>query len=236
MKIKTDKIYSPNFNLKKRKLSQIKYIIIHYTGMVNERKAIEKLTNIQSEVACHYFIKTNGGIIKMVPELYSAWHAGRSYWKNLKSLNKDSIGIEIRNPGHNFGYKNFKKNQITSLINLIKLMKKKFKIKSENILGHSDISPKRKKDPGEKFPWKLLAKKKLAIWHKVSDKTLKAKRGLKCNTLEIQQFKKQMKKIGYRKANLKTITLAFQRRFRPQLINGLIDKESFIISKNIVFK
>lgn len=234
MTIKTAQIYSPNFNPKKRKISEIKYIIIHYTGMRTEKKAIEKLTNIQSEVACHYFIKTNGSVIKMVPELYSAWHAGKSYWKNLKSLNKDSLGIEVSNPGHNFGYKKFKQKQILSLINLIRLIKKKFKIKNENILGHSDISPKRKKDPGEKFPWKLLAKKKLALWHTASSEKLKTKRGLKCNTLEIQQFKKRVKKIGYRNANLKTITIAFQRRFRPELINGLIDQESFIISKNIV--
>ena len=94
--------YSPNFEIKKRKSNQIKFIIFHYTGMKKEMEAIKRLTSIKSKVSCHYLIKNNGEIVVMVPDQYIAWHAGISSWKNFKSLNKSSIGIEISNPGHNF--------------------------------------------------------------------------------------------------------------------------------------
>ena len=152
--------YSPNFDLRKRSNSQVKYLIFHYTGMVSETAAIKKLTNSKSKVSCHYFIKTNGEIIQIVPDLYIAWHAGISSWKNDKYLNSNSIGIEISNPGHEHGYKNYNLKQINSIIKLSKKLKKKYKIKKENILGHSDIAPLRKIDPGEKFPWKFFSKKK----------------------------------------------------------------------------
>ena len=99
--------YSPNFNSKKRKSKEIKFLIFHYTGMKKESDSIKRLTEIQSEVSSHYFIKKNGTIVVMVPDLYVAWHAGKSSWKNFKSLNKNSIGIEISNPGHNHNYINF---------------------------------------------------------------------------------------------------------------------------------
>ena len=152
--------YSPNFDLKKRTSSKVKYLIFHYTGMRSENAAIKRLTSKSSKVSCHYLIKKNGVIIKIVPDLYIAWHAGISSWKKDKSLNSNSIGIEISNPGHDYKYKNFSQKQITSIIDLSKNLKKKYKIKKENILGHSDIAPLRKKDPGEKFPWKLLNKNK----------------------------------------------------------------------------
>ena len=160
MAIKTTLNYSPNFNSTKRNRKQIKFIIFHYTGMKKESEAISRLTEIQSQVSCHYMIKNNGEIISMVPELYIAWHAGKSSWKKYKSLNKNSIGIEISNPGHKFKYKKFTKKQINALLKLSKFLIKKYKINCNNILGHSDIAPDRKKDPGEKFPWQYMAKKK----------------------------------------------------------------------------
>ena len=144
--------YSPNFNSKKRTSSKIKYLIFHYTGMSSENGAIKRLTNNNSKVSCHYFIKYSGKIITMVPDLYIAWHAGNSSWKKDKFLNSNSIGVEISNPGHSNGYKKFSSKQIKSIIGLSKILKKKYNIKKENILGHSDIAPLRKKDPGEKFP------------------------------------------------------------------------------------
>ena len=159
--------YSPNFDLKKRPSSKIKYLIFHYTGMKSDKSAIKKLTNINSKVSCHYYIDQKGNIIQMVPDLYVAWHAGQSFWGKDKSLNKKSIGIEISNPGHQHGYKNFNKKQIYSLIKLSKKLIKKYSIKNKYILGHSDIAPLRKKDPGEKFPWKILSKKNIGIWHKL---------------------------------------------------------------------
>ena len=168
--------YSPNFYSKKRKSDQIKFLIFHYTGMKKERDAINRLTKIQSEVSSHYLIKKNGVIVVIVPDLYVAWHAGKSSWKSFKSLNKNSIGIEISNPGHENNYLNFSKKQIKSILYLSKLLIKKYKIQPSNVLGHSDIAPFRKKDPGEKFPWKYFAKFGIGKWHSLSKKILEKKK------------------------------------------------------------
>ncbi len=162
--------YSLNFDILKRNKKSIKFIIIHYTGMKKQSDAIKRLSESKFEVSSHYFIKDKGEILNLVPDLYKAWHAGKSSWKNFRSLNNHSIGIEINNPGHNNGYKKFSTKQISSLIKLLRHLKIKYNIKKKNILGHSDISPERKKDPGEKFPWSKLAQKNLSIWHNLSEK------------------------------------------------------------------
>jgi N-acetylmuramoyl-L-alanine amidase len=197
MALKVTPNYSPNFNSKKRTSKQIKFIIFHYTGMKNESDAINKLTDIQSEVSCHYLIKNNGKIIKLVPDLYIAWHAGKSSWKNYKSLNQNSIGIEITNPGHEHGYKKFKKKQISSLLKLSKFLIKEYKIKPMNILGHSDVAALRKKDPGEKFPWEYLSRNKIGIWHTLNKEDLLKNRKLKISKIEENIFFKNLLKIGY---------------------------------------
>ena len=245
MALKTILNYSPNFNPKKRTSKQIKFIIFHYTGMKSESNAMKRLTDIQSEVSCHYFIKNNGEIVKMVPDLYIAWHAGESSWKNYKSLNQNSIGIEITNPGHKHGYKKFTKKQIISLLKLSKFLIKKYKISSKNILGHSDIAPERKKDPGEKFPWQYLSKNKIGLWHTLKKKELIENRRFKTSRVEKEYFFNNLFKIGYSKKipkdlnkgrYLKNVTKAFQRRFRQELINSKIDRECLLISKNLLKK
>ena len=238
MRIKTSVNYSLNFSTSARNKKKIKYIIYHYTGMRSENKAIKRLTDLNSNVSCHYFIKRNGQIILMVPELYEAWHAGKSNWKKDISLNKKSLGIEISNKGHQFGYEKFSKNQITSLIKLSKYLIKKYNIKASNILGHSDIAFERKKDPGEKFPWSYLARKKIGIWHKMKELKLKKFRSKKISNIEIITFIKYLSKIGYLTKNLKNnqktkLFKSFQRRFRQKLINGKIDKECLIIAEKM---
>jgi|TARA_B100001093_G_scaffold254420_1_gene243388 N-acetylmuramoyl-L-alanine amidase len=237
--------YSPNFNPKKRKVRQIKFIIFHYTGMKTDTESLNRLTNIKSEVSCHYLIKNNGEIVMMVPDLYIAWHAGKSHWKNFKSLNKNSIGIEISNPGHNFRYKKFSKKQIQSILKISKFLIRKYKIKKKNILGHSDIAPNRKKDPGEKFPWEFFSKHKIGLWHNLSTKMLKENRQKKINILSKKNFYNNLSKIGYLIKNpkeikkdeyLNLVTKAFQRRFRQELINGEIDQECLLISQNLAKK
>ena len=243
MSIKINLNYSPNFDSKKRNLSQIKFIIFHYTGMKKEKKAIHRLTDLKSKVSCHYLIKGNGQIIKMIPELYISWHAGISGWLNYKNLNKNSLGIEISNPGHKFNYKKFSKKQILSLVKLSKYLIKKFNIKSNFILGHSDIAPDRKQDPGEKFPWKLLSKNKIGIWHNLSSYKLIKERNNKINNFDKKTFISNLYKIGYPKNNnieedkyKKFLIKTFQRRFRQELINGIIDKECLIISESLLKK
>ena len=241
--INTTPNYSPNFDTKKRNPNQIKFIIFHYTGMKTEKEAILRLTNAKHKVSCHYLIKNNGEILNLVPDSYTAWHAGISHWKNYKSINKYSLGIEISNPGHHHKYKKFSKKQIYSLIKLSKFLIKKYKIKPSFFLGHSDISPFRKKDPGEKFPWKYLSKSKIGIWHNLDKKLIKKKRNINLEKKEKIKFFKNLNKIGYPNKKFlidnkftRLIVKAFQRRFRQELINGVVDLECLLISNKIVKK
>ena len=229
--------YSPNFNLKKRDKNKIKYLIYHYTGMKSDKLAIEKLTNIYSNVSCHYYITSSGKLIQMVPDLYISWHAGKSSWGKQRSLNYNSIGIEISNPGHEHGYRKFNVRQIKCLINISKIIIKKYKINKKHILGHSDIAPLRKVDPGEKFPWKLLSKKGIGIWHEVGSEMLKSLRG-KRSELNLKKFIIYLKKIGYdieysNSHELRKILKIFQMRYRPELTDGKLDSECYRIAKSL---
>ena len=235
MKIRTD--FSQNFSNKIRSKNKIKYIILHYTGMQSEIESIDRLKNTKSKVSCHYLINRKGQITQMVNDNQVAWHAGKSQWKNLKNLNENSIGIELVNKGHEFGYQNFSNIQIINLIKLCKKLKKKYKIISENFLGHSDIAPLRKLDPGEKFPWKKLSKHKLGCWYKNNHKKIELTDQKKIENL----FFKNLNKIGYRyfKINKRTkadkfIILSFQKHYFPQNVSGKIDLKTLKISYFLV--
>ena len=229
-------IKSPNFLKKTRKTGNIKFIIIHYTGMQSIRASIKRLLNPKSKVSCHYLISRDGHLIKMVDDNKIAWHAGKSKWKTYKNLNFFSIGIELSNKGHQFGYQSYPKKQLESLSKLVFFLKRKYKIKY--ILGHSDVAPMRKKDPGEKFPWFKISeenKKKL--------NTLKKDRKLflVLRKKEIRKrFFSNLFKIGYRYFNVlkegktdKAVIKAFQRRFRQNNVNGVIDAECLKISEKL---
>ena len=200
--------------------------------MKSDTEALNKLRNPKSKVSSHYFISKNGDIIILVPDLYVAWHAGKSSWKNYNSLNKYSIGIEVSNPGHQYNYKIFTKKQIRSIIKLSKYLIKKYNIDNKNILGHSDIAPFRKKDPGEKFPWKILAKNKIGVWHSLPNLISKKNRLKKTEYKANNYFIKNLIKIGYTFKNskifkknqiIKLLVTSFQRRYRQNLGNGKID-------------
>ena len=241
MWLKITSNYSPNFSTPKRQKKNIKYIIIHYTGMKNELSALNRLTDYRSKVSAHYFIKKNGKIINLVPDLYEAWHAGKSNWKNIQSLNRYSIGVEIQNSGHENLYEKYSNKQMNSVKKLLRFLTKRYRVNCKNILGHSDIAPNRKKDPGEKFPWKELAKVKLAHWHQLNEKELIKYRLKKINFLEEKNFFINLHKIGYIKVQSKSsiykkrlLIKAFQRRFRQGLVNGISDQECLILSKNLI--
>tara|TARA_E500000178_G_scaffold300571_1_gene308901 strand:+ start:1983 stop:2693 length:711 start_codon:yes stop_codon:yes gene_type:complete len=225
--------FSPNFSRNSRKTKDIKLIVIHYTGMQSKIVSVKRLMSKNSKVSCHYLIDRKGEIVQMVQDKKVAWHAGKSKWKNFKNLNKNSIGIELVNKGHQFGYENFTNVQIKKLIILCHYLKKKFRIHNSNIVGHSDISPIRKKDPGEKFPWEFLQKNKIGIWYKIF-KSINTEIGDK--KIKILFFK-NIYKLGYRYFSLKKrsktdiyLIKAFQRRFNPNNVTGVLDKKTYIIS------
>ena len=233
--------YSINFDTPERNNKDINFVIIHYTGMKSETAAIERLCNPKSKVSSHYFIKKNGEILNLIPDNYIAWHAGKSRWKKKNFLNKNSIGIEIQNPGHSFNYPNFSENQIVALKKLLRFLMKKYKVLKKNVLGHSDIAPERKKDPGEKFPWYSLSKQGFCVWHKLNKKDLKKSRKISLSNFDKKVFIKNLNKIGYNctrgyrnDIKQRLLTIAFQRRFRQELIDGKIDKECLLISKNLI--
>ena len=237
--MKISNFYSPNFSGEKRLNNSIKLIIIHYTGMQSERESLDRLTDPKSKVSSHYAINQKGKIFRLVNDNQIAWHAGKSCWGKYKNLNKNSIGIELVNKGHQFGYTNFNKRQLSSLIKICKSLIKKYKIKKRNIVGHSDIAPLRKIDPGEKFPWKQLANNKIGIWHNCKSSLLRQYRNIKILEKKDKiKFIKNLNKIGYcfstkKKSFLVKIMKAFQRHYRPELINGRADKECLIIAQNL---
>jgi len=236
-------INSPNYNSsKKRPTDLIKIVVIHYTGMQSERESIKRLCNPRSKVSSHYLINRRGKILRLVQDRHVAWHAGKSCWGRHKNLNENSIGIELVNKGHQFGYTSFKKKQISSLIKICKSLIKKYKIKKKNVVGHSDIAPLRKIDPGEKFPWKKLADDRIGIWHHCKPSLLRKYRNIKILEKKDKiKFIKNLNKIGYcfsikKKSFFIKIVEAFQRHYRKELINGLLDKECLTIAQNLAKK
>ena len=228
---------SPNYiSCKKRR--NIQSIVIHYTGMRSLQSAVERLISKKHEVSSHYLISRAGKIMQLVKDNNIAWHAGISNWFVFKNLNKNSIGIELENKGHQYGYQDFPNKQITELIKILKRLKKKFKIQNINITGHSDIAPHRKTDPGEKFPWKKLYKNDLAIWHSLDEKFINNFRLKKLININKKNMVKMIKKLGYSRVLTaghldKDFTKAFQRRHRQQLINGIFDQECYLILNSL---
>ena len=225
--------FSPNYSRKVRRKSEIKFIILHYTGMQSEIESIKRLKSPKYKVSCHYLINRKGEIIQMVKDKNIAWHAGKSKWKNFVNLNKNSLGIELVNKGHQYGYQNFSSRQITSLIKLCKNLKRKYFIKKENFLGHSDIAPLRKLDPGEKFPWKKLSTYDLGNWYKENQILIDD------NIKEVRTvFFKNLQKLGYRyfsinksKPGDKKIIKCFQQHYLPNNVTGKVDQKTLKISQ-----
>ena len=205
---------SPNFDERDKPIS---ILVLHYTGMKDAASAIAWLRNPESKVSCHYLVAEDGQILRMVPEEKRAWHAGRSYWRGNQNLNGMSIGIEIVNPGHEFGYQPYPDQQIDALIPLVADIMKRHGITRGNVVGHSDIAPTRKQDPGELFPWGRLAKLRLAL--------PRPTKNLMDPNWTDGGFLLALERFGYDVSDKLAAIVAFQRRFRPELIDGEIDGE-----------
>jgi N-acetylmuramoyl-L-alanine amidase len=205
---------SPNFDERDQPIS---IIVLHYTGMKDAASAIERLRDPEAKVSCHYLVAEDGQILRMVPEEKRAWHAGDSSWRGNHRINSASIGIEIVNPGHELGYRPFPDEQIDALIPLLADIKQRHGITRGNVVGHSDIAPRRKQDPGELFPWGKLARLRLAL--------PRPTKNLMDPNWTDGGFLLALERFGYDVSDRMAAIVAFQRRFRPELIDGEIDAE-----------
>ncbi|WP_421837010.1 N-acetylmuramoyl-L-alanine amidase [Novosphingobium sp.] len=203
---------SPNWNERK---SRVSMVVLHYTGMRTAAEALERLCDPAAEVSAHYMIDEDGTVIRLVDEAKRAWHAGRSYWRGETDVNSASIGIELVNPGHEFGYRPFPEAQMEALIPLLADIVKRHDIPRANVVGHSDVAPARKQDPGELFPWDLLARYRITL-----PKPQLTMRLIYDNP---SAFYLALERFGYDITDPEAAVRAFQRRWRPARIDGEID-------------
>jgi N-acetylmuramoyl-L-alanine amidase len=203
--------------------SIIDKLIFHYTGMKSGEESLSRMCDNASEVSAHYFVDEDGTITQLIDEEKRAWHAGVSFWAGETDINGQSIGIEVQNPGHEWGYQEFPEPQIESLVGLATDILIRHDIPARNVLGHSDIAPKRKQDPGELFPWQLLAAMNVGYW---------PRHELAASSPDIitSEHRKNLSYIGYDpESSLSDVVTAFQRHFRPTNIDGLIDSETALL-------
>ena len=209
---------SPNFDERSLPISMI---VLHYTGMQDGPSALARLRDPEAKVSAHYLVEEDGTVCRLVAEQDRAWHAGRSSWRGITDVNSASVGIEIVNPGHDWGYRPFAEEQIAALIPLVAAIKERHGITRGNIVGHSDIAPARKRDPGELFPWGKLARLRLAL--------PRPTRNLLDPMWTQGGFLLALERFGYDVSDAMAAIMAFQRRYRPELIDGEIDAECRMI-------
>ena len=197
----------------------IDMVVLHYTGMKTGKAALDRLCDPDAKVSAHYLIDEDGTAYRMVAEDRRAWHAGFSHWSGAININDRSIGIEIVNPGHEFGYRPFPEAQMEAVEELLAQIVARHRISPARVVGHSDIAPTRKQDPGELLDWKRLADKGLSIWP--------AEPG---NTIEMADARRYLSNIGYDPdAPLADVVTAFQRRFVPAGVSGALDDKTRVI-------
>jgi N-acetylmuramoyl-L-alanine amidase len=220
---------SPNFD---PRTTPPDMIVLHYTGMPTGEGALERLRDPAAKVSAHYVVEEDGRIFRLVPEERRAWHAGVSFWKGVRDINTASVGIEIVNPGHEFGYRPFPDAQIASVIGLVGDIRTRWTVENDRIVGHSDVAPDRKDDPGELFPWKRLAEAGHGLWVEPP-----AAPGAPLSEGEestgVFALQAGFTRLGYDcapsgkfDAHTKAVVTAFQRHWRPMKVDGIADGET----------
>jgi len=202
-------------------------IVLHYTGMQSGAAALDRLCDPAARVSAHYLIEEDGAIWRLVPEERRAWHAGIACWAGESDLNSVSIGIEIVNPGHQWGYREFPEAQMDAVERLCRDIQRRRAVPPQRIVGHSDIAPERKTDPGELFDWPRLARAGIGLWPEPAAETAR-RRGQGVGVIERARALSDLARIGYcvGPGNEAVVLAAFQRRFRPQRWDGLLDGET----------
>jgi len=220
---------SPNFDARTAPPS---VVVLHYTGMRTGEEAIARLCDPEAKVSAHYVVEEDGRIFRLVPEERRAWHAGASFWRGRRNLNGDSIGIEIVNPGHEFGYRPFPDAQIASVIELVKDIRTRWTIEDRDIVGHADVAPARKEDPGELFPWKRLAEAGHGLWVE-APAAPGAPVGEGEEGAAVFALQAGFTRLGYDlppsgkfDGDTAAVVRAFQRHWRPERVDGIADGET----------
>ena len=213
---------SPNFDARPAGAC-IDMLVIHYTGMTDAAAALERMRDAAAKVSSHYFISEDGAIYRLVDEAHRAWHAGVSFWRGITDCNARSIGIELQNPGHEFGYRDFPDAQMRALEWLALDILSRHPIPPFSVVGHSDIAPARKMDPGERFDWKRLAARNIGIWPEPAS-------GQETD-LNAGQM---LAALGYQTSDLDAAVTAFQRRYRTGTIDGEADAETLALMAALV--
>jgi len=211
---------SPNFQPRPAG-TKIDMLVIHYTGMQSAGAALERLCDPAAEVSAHYLIDEAGEVFALVDEANRAWHAGVSSWRGEANVNSRSIGIELVNPGHEFGYRPFPAAQMDALADLAQGILVRWPIPARNVVGHSDVAPRRKQDPGELFDWYWLARRGVGLWPKPAP-------------LEVEEAALLLAEYGYDAVDPKAALVAFQRHFRPLCCDGVADAETLALLNGLV--
>ncbi len=206
------KVESPNWD---ERALPVSMVVLHYTGMPTAEEALARLCDPAAKVSAHYMIDEDGTVTALVPEAKRAWHAGSAYWRGITDVNSASIGIELVNPGHDWGYRPFPDAQMEALLPLLADIVDRHDISPTNVVGHSDVAPARKQDPGELFDWQRLARLRLAL------PVPKPKMRLVYDNPGA--FYLALERFGYDITDGRAAVRAFQRRWRPKVIDGEID-------------
>lgn len=211
----------------------VSHLILHYTGMLSAEEAVERLTDPEARVSAHYTIDESGRVFCHVAESERAWHAGVSHWRGETDINALSVGVEIANPGHEFGYRPFPEPQMSTVISLCKDVLSRHGIAQRNVIAHSDVAPARKMDPGELFPWARLASEGIGVWpidYEIENKDVL---GPTSSSPRVRELQSQFALYGYGvtvngiyDSTTQAVVTAFQRHFRPHLVDGLADAET----------
>ena len=222
---------SPNCN-ERQGVSAADILVLHYTGMRTCEEAVARLTDAAAKVSAHYTIDEDGTVYRHVPERMRAWHAGVSSWRGVSDINSRSIGIEIVNPGHEFGYRGFPEAQIDAVVRLSQVIVRRHSIAARNVIGHSDVAPGRKIDPGEMFPWQRLAHAGVGLWADVAaGQGTPLERGM--TDERVGELQSALARYGYGidangsyDEHTEHVVSAFQRHFRPAKFDGTADAET----------
>lgn len=201
----------------------IDMLVLHYTGMQSAEAALTRLTDPVAKVSAHWLIREDGSITALVPETMRAWHAGVSFWRGAEDVNARSIGIELVNPGHEFGYRPFTERQMTALVELATDIIARHAIPARNVVGHADVAPRRKMDPGELFDWRRLANAGVGLWPEEAGDLI----------LDADPIRGLLASIGYETEDVFATLKAFQRHFRPERVNGRVDFETARLIKGL---